>query len=139
MGVWPPSKYSLCNFTNITNSMSCICTMLYIIFLELFQYYHYSAINILKIWLDHFQDYLISQKKALQPFKTSYLFTIHVGVRILGYLNPKIWCVHCLLVRIKRIHKTPPISRKRIITLCTMRLTFSVAPYFITWDSEISL
>ena len=34
--------------------------MLQIIFLELFQYYHYSAINILKIWEDLFQDYLIS-------------------------------------------------------------------------------
>jgi len=58
----------------------------YIIFLELFQYYHYSAINILKIWQDLFQDCLISQKKALQPFKTSYLFTSHVGVCIPGYL-----------------------------------------------------
>lgn len=29
LGVWPPSKYSLCNFTNI-NSMSYICTILYL-------------------------------------------------------------------------------------------------------------
>lgn len=132
LGVWPPSKYSLHNFTNITNSMSCICTMLYIIFLELFQYYHYSAINILKIWEDLFQDCLISQKKALQPFKTSYLFTTHVGVCILGYLNPKILCVHCLLARIKCIQKTHLILRKQIIRLCTTRLTFSVGPYFTT-------
>jgi hypothetical protein len=104
----------------------------YIFFLELFQYYHYSAINIHNIWQDLFQDCLIWQMKTLQPFKTSYLFTSHVAVYNSGDLNPKIWRVCYLLVRIKCIQKKLLISRKEIIRLCTMRLTFSLGPDFTT-------
>jgi hypothetical protein len=61
----------------------------HIIFLELNQSCHYIVIYI-KIWQDLFQNYLIWQMKALQPFKTLQLYTSHVGVCIPGDLNPKI-------------------------------------------------
>lgn len=53
---------------------------------------------------------------------------------MLEYVSQDTWCVHYLLVRIKCTQETPMISRKGIIRLCTMRLTFSVGPYVTTWD-----